>query len=154
METKICKKCGRELPIEEFEEENFNGRLYRRKTCRKCRAIYRKERRAIVPNIYKAQQKRHQERLTTFLYENKTPCIVCGESEPVCIDFHHLDSGSKEFSIGKGRSKGKEKILDEISKCVCLCANCHRKVHAGLINLDEYLSNESPLCTTGEGVTE
>ncbi len=28
------------------------------------------------------------------------------------------------------------------------------KVHAGLINLNNYIANESPLCTTGEGVTE
>lgn len=38
----------------------------------------------------------------------KTPCIVCGESEPVCIDFHHINPEEKEFTIGKHRSRSKE----------------------------------------------
>lgn len=31
----------------------------------------------------------------------KSPCIICGESELVCIDFHHIDPNNKEFTIGK-----------------------------------------------------
>ena len=54
----------------------------------------------------------------------------------------------------KHRGKNREWLSQEIAKCVCLCANCHRKVHAGLIDLNNYITNESPLCTTGEGVTE
>ena len=84
----------------------------------------------------------------------KTPCIVCGESEPIAIDFHHINPNEKEFTIGKHRGKNREWLSQEISKCVCLCANCHRKVHVGLIDLNDYITDESPLCTTGEGVTE
>ena len=47
----------------------------------------------------------------------------------------------------------KENLLKEIKKCVCLCANCHRKVHAGIIDLNKYLNESSP-CTTEESVTE
>ena len=25
-------------------------------------------------------------------------------------------------------------IINEINKCACLCANCHRKAHAGRLN--------------------
>lgn len=83
----------------------------------------------------------------------KTPCIICGESEPFCIDFHHKNPSEKEFTISKKTNLGKDKLLAEIQKCICLCANCHRKVHAGLIDLQQYL-NESPPCITEEGVTE
>jgi predicted HNH restriction endonuclease len=74
----------------------------------------------------------------------KSPCIICGESEPVCIDFHHINPIDKEFTIGKHRGKSRESLSKEISKCVCLCANCHRKVHAGLIDLHDYIINKSP----------
>nr|DAV04229.1 MAG TPA: INTRON TRANSFERASE [Caudoviricetes sp.] len=65
----------------------------------------------------------------------------------------HKNPVEKDFTIGKNRSKGKENLLKEIKKCVCLCANCHRKVHAGIIDLNKYLNESSP-CTTEESVTE
>lgn len=146
METKLCKICGRELSLEMFDEG--------RHQCKDCRKAYRKQRRLEHPEIHIAQATRRQNRQGEWLNSIKTPCIVCGETEPVCIDFHHINPVDKEFTIGKHRSRSKEWLLQEISKCVCLCANCHRKVHAGLINLNNYIINESPLCTTGEGVTE
>ncbi len=74
-----------------------------------------------------------------------TPCISCGESDPVVIDFHHLNENKKEHGISKlVQSSGSiSKIKSEIDKCVCLCSNCHRKVHAGTLTLLE--SNQRPL---------
>ena len=46
-----------------------------------------------------------------------------------------------------------KKLLAEIKKCVCLCSNCHRKVHAGIINLENYLDKSSPK-DPEESVTE
>ena len=136
METKICKKCGRELPLDQFETG--------RNQCKDCRREYRRQRRKEHPEIHRAQAIRHQEKQGEWLNSIKTPCIVCGESEPLCIDFHHLDPTEKEFTIGKHRSRSKEWLMSEIQKCVCLCANCHRKVHGGLINLDSYINKSSP----------
>ncbi len=57
-------------------------------------------------------------------------CVDCEESHPVCLDFHHIDPTTKEFSIGqKCRTYSKERIIAEIKKCICLCSNCHRKLH-------------------------
>lgn len=154
METKICRECGRELPIDQFELEHTKYGDRRRGTCRECRARYRKQWRQNNPDLYHAQATRYQDRQSEWLKTMKTPCIVCGESEPVAIDFHHINPNEKEFTIGQHRGKNREWLSQEIAKCVCLCANCHRKVHAGLINLNNYITNESPLCTTGEGVTE
>lgn len=146
MGTKLCKICGRELPLEMFDEG--------RHQCKDCRRAYRKQRRLEHPEIHRAQATRRQDRQGEWLNSIKTPCIVCGEAEPVCIDFHHINPVDKDFTIGKHGSRSREWLLQEVSKCVCLCANCHRKVHAGLIDLNNYITNESPLCTTGEGVTE
>lgn len=55
----------------------------------------------------------------------------CGESHPPCLDFHHLDPTTKANSVTKMVVAGlaKATILAEISKCVLMCANCHRKHH-------------------------
>lgn len=62
-------------------------------------------------------------------------CKICGETQQVCLSAHHLDPGGKEFSLGNAaRQKlGRERVIAELAKCVCLCHNCHAKVHAGLI---------------------
>lgn len=58
-------------------------------------------------------------------------CSVCGESDPVCLDFHHLDPKTKSFNIGvQLGSYSLKRVKLEILKCEVLCANCHRKLHA------------------------
>ncbi len=64
-------------------------------------------------------------------------CIFCGYNE--CIDalkFHHLNSRNKDFGIGKsGYTRRLSKVFKEVDKCVIVCANCHREIHAGLLQL-------------------
>ena len=63
MDTKICNKCKRELPIEQFELEHTKKYGDRRRgTCRECRAKYRKKWRQENPELYHAQAIRHQDR--------------------------------------------------------------------------------------------
>lgn len=61
-------------------------------------------------------------------------CSRCPEDHPATLDFHHRDPAAKEVLISQAISKGWawEKILAEIDKCEVLCANCHRKEHAGV----------------------
>lgn len=58
-------------------------------------------------------------------------CKICGYDKCLAaIDFHHRDPREKDFSISLKMSW--EAIEAELAKCVALCANCHREVHAGL----------------------
>ena len=60
------------------------------------------------------------------------PCADCGivyYDEPFLMDYHHVDPSSKLFPVSDPRSRSRAKILDEISKCVLLCAICHRRRH-------------------------
>ena len=49
------------------------------------------------------------------------------------LECHHFESSEKDFGISsKGYTRSWNQILKELEKCVLLCANCHREVHAGL----------------------
>lgn len=76
-----------------------------------------------------------QKKVKEFVRSQKKPCILCGESEMICIDFHHLKD--KRDNVSAVHNYGSiKRAEEEIKKCVCLCANCHRKLHAGLVTLN------------------
>ena len=63
---------------------------------------------------------------------NDKSCIKCGEDDPIVLDWHHTDPSTKEASVSwLLQNRSKQAILEEIDKCVCLCANCHRREHHG-----------------------
>ncbi len=64
-------------------------------------------------------------------------CRICQERDPVALDFHHLDPSAKDLHLGGMMSNGynADRLIAEIQKCVVVCANCHRKLHAGHISL-------------------
>lgn len=100
MENKLCKVCGRELPLKMFDKG--------RHRCKDCRKAYRKQRRLEHPEIHRAQAIRRQNRQGEWLNSIKTPCRICGEAEPDCVDFHHINPTDKDFTIGKHRSRSNE----------------------------------------------
>lgn len=67
----------------------------------------------------------------------KDGCLLCKEKEPCCLSAHHLRD--KEFSIGGGEHLAISRVNAELKKCVCLCENCHRKVHAGITKLPKFM---------------
>ena len=73
-------------------------------------------------------------------------CIGCGLNEPVdALEFHHLDPATKEFGIStEGIPRRWDEIEAELTKCVLVCANCHREVHAGVRQVSE---DEGPYAT-------
>ena len=106
---------------------------------RKYQAAYKKEyqKRPEVVEKRKALREQRVERNKQFVLEHTTPCISCGEADPVVIDFHHLDPTEKEDGISKliWNNSSLGKIKAEIDKSVCLCSNCHRRVHAGTLDI-------------------
>ncbi len=67
-------------------------------------------------------------------------CACCGEKDVVCLDFHHYDPLEKEFNMSSALTKPVSKLIEEAAKCVVVCSNCHRKIHAGTLNIENYLS--------------
>lgn len=62
-------------------------------------------------------------------------CQVCGYNKCVgALEFHHINSEEKDFGVSaKGYTRSWDKVREEIDKCVLVCANCHREIHAGII---------------------
>lgn len=65
-------------------------------------------------------------------------CWLCGYNK--CwsgLDLHHVYSEDKLFNLSVRYVTTKWlNIVNELKKCVLLCACCHREVHAGLISSD------------------
>jgi hypothetical protein len=78
-------------------------------------------------------------RLKKLLVESRGGhCQICGYSRCLtALDFHHIDESTKEFGLSqRSLTRSWEKILIELKKCVLVCANCHREIHAGIARLD------------------
>lgn len=60
-------------------------------------------------------------------------CSVCGYSKCLAaLEFHHKDKATKKLNISD-KGAGWRARANEAKKCVLLCANCHRELHAGII---------------------
>lgn len=75
-------------------------------------------------------------------------CQSCGYSRCIgALELHHIDPTTKSFGIGeKGYTRSWAKVQAELDKCVLLCANCHREVEAGILQLPD----ESQVVKRGE----
>lgn len=66
-------------------------------------------------------------------------CQCCGYNN--CLDaleFHHLNPNEKDFNISdRNLTYDWEKIKNELDKCILVCANCHREIHAGIKQIKE-----------------
>jgi len=57
-------------------------------------------------------------------------CQICGYDQCFsALDFHHTDPEERDFIISSRMNWAAIEI--ELKKCVLLCSNCHREVHAG-----------------------
>ena len=85
---------------------------------------------------------RRRDKTKELLVEYKGgKCEICGYDRCIsALEFHHINPDEKEFGIGqKGYTRSIEKNKAEADKCLLVCANCHREIHEGLINIDDYI---------------
>lgn len=84
----------------------------------------------------KSRRKNYRKNFKKWINDQKYPCIVCGEDDPVVIDWHHVKPDTKTKAVSACTSMLEAE--KEIEKCVCLCSNCHRRFHNGKINIGTY----------------
>jgi hypothetical protein len=129
--TRRCGRCRAAKPLSDFAWRR-RARGQRDNYCRLCRAAYKQAHYAANRERYLANA-RHRKRVVVneravYLVEffREHPCVDCGESDPIVLEFDHL--ADKRFEIAKGiRDRKWSDVLDEIAKCDVVCANCHRR---------------------------
>ena len=73
--------------------------------------------------------KRFKSRRYVYRYKLKHKCR-CGEDNPNCLAFHHIDVENKIAEVSTLAKLGHiTKLKAEIEKCEILCINCHRLEH-------------------------
>lgn len=103
--TGMCKVCKR----------NYDNNHYKTNTNRKT---YIKENRKIA---------REKSRLYIDEYLSENPCVDCGESDIIVLEFDHVN-GEKLFSISNKIGRiSIDNLKAEMLKCEVRCANCHRR---------------------------
>lgn len=127
----ICTKCNIEKTIEEFSFKHKEKNI-RSKQCKKCVAIatkkhYENNKQDYIKRATINRENEYQ-KSKDLMNSFKTECIVCKENWKEALDFHHIDPNEKEYNVSQS---SRAKMLDEVKKCVILCATCHRKYHSG-----------------------
>lgn len=121
----VCKDC---MKIRHKKwVDTPKGRELTRKRNKKH---YSTEKRRIASRLYK--NKLDLEWYAELIKLGFDKCSVCGYDKNIsALDLHHVDPELKEFNVSKWYSRPfKEEYLKELEKCICLCSNCHREIHA------------------------
>lgn len=112
VETKVCTRCGKELPVEMFFPRESRSQ---RSWCRKCFAI-----------DTQLRQIRNKKRAVEY---KGGRCAHCGIDVLVVLEFHH-PGNDKEMTWTKLKGLSWNKQKKELDKCILLCCNCHKIEHA------------------------
>lgn len=146
---KTCTKCK----IDKLESEfpHNGGRL--RSQCKACVAeksrLWRLEHPGYATKYMREYMKKNYGEMKSRMaakkqeiaeWKRQRGCSVCDENEPWVLDMHHLDPNEKETN--SAQSATLKTFLKEASKCILLCSNCHRKVHAGVLQLTKQHINK------------
>ena len=131
MQTKWCSKGKHDQPVEAFSKSaRSKDGLFT--WCKSCMATYERERYQNGDKARKeANAKKYRDAVRAFLisYLSENPCVECGNSDPIVLQFDQRESAEKEFNISDMiRNKMSiPRIVAEIEKCDVRCANCHAK---------------------------
>lgn len=127
----VCPRCR-----ESKGSENFRWSKGRRQPyCIPCNKAYQREHYKRNKAAYKVKaldlKRKHRATIQRQIwsYLENHPCVDCGESDPIVLDFDHVDRETKSASVSRFVSNAAswERILEEITKCVVRCRNCHQR---------------------------
>lgn len=130
---KNCGKCK-----EDKDDECFASHPKKKLQtfCRECQKEYRRTHYLNNKKKYIEKASLWNKEFTKWWREYKSllKCETCEENHPACLQFHHHEDNKEECVAKFIANKQREKALEEVKKCIVLCANCHFKLHDKLKN--------------------
>ena len=74
------------------------------------------------------------------LFHNK--CCICGfDKFQEALEFHHVNPEEKELSLSSNVMVSLDRQIEEAQKCILVCSNCHKGIHAGYYKVPENWKN-------------
>lgn len=132
MLEKYCSRCNTIKLTSEFNRKSSSKDGYQ-PYCRDCsnahsRKYYSKNSGRIIQQVRKSRAKRRTSyRQAMWNYLLQHPCVDCGETDPLVLEFDHEADKLSEVGTLVRNGYAWKTILEEIDKCVVRCANCHRR---------------------------
>jgi len=132
--VKVCSKCNNSKDDDRFPFKNKSENK-RSSVCKECQREYKNKHYSLNKESHYKRNKATTAKLRSYANSVKhTGCVVCGENDVCCLDFHHTKDKTKEVAVIVNLGS-MIKLKSEVEKCVVLCSNCHRKLHAGRFKL-------------------
>src|SRR5438876_5898511 len=129
---RACTKCGELKPLEAFPPVR-GGEPKLQTWCRDCFAQanarnYRKNHEREKARLRRQVAERRAEvRQKIIEYLRDHPCVDCGETDIVVLEFDHVGEKIANISTYANAGRTWERVLAEIQKCEVRCSNCHRR---------------------------
>lgn len=142
--VKRCSMCGEVKPLTDFHR-NRRMRDGRQSRCKRCNVLTNKAWYRENPDVRDrrmdayAKRRRKEAHELVWRYLESHPCVDCGESDPLVLEFDHLRDKIANVSAMVLKNRPWEVIEAEIEKCQVVCANCHRRRTAARARTYRYL---------------
>lgn len=148
---KTCTRCNELKADTEFAWKKKSSNK-RHAHCRSCQNIasqewYEQNARRHVKNVKNntlRYRKRNRDIIWDYLLVH--PCVECGETDPIILEFDHRDPECKSCNVYEFVNASVKKLEQEMAKCDIRCANCHRRKTALQLG---WWSDRSPCSSVG-----
>ena len=105
----------------------------KKRNCKICKSQYNKkhylENKQKYVDKAKRNNRRYKARNREFVYQYLLthPCVDCGESNPVRLEFDHFRDKKGNTSDLTKQACSLNRLREEMVKCDVRCASCHRE---------------------------
>lgn len=122
--VKTEKRCATCYEVK--DRNSFASKFVR--SCFSCKSMETTDRKEY--NQVWQKQRNIKVKQFIFNYLSNNPCVKCGETDVMVLEFDHMVAEQKSFNLGRAHMQAKmniDTLAKEIAKCQVLCSNCHKR---------------------------